>query len=209
MKNLMLAVFVLALAGVCSGQQDIVYLKNGSVIHGTVVETIPDSIVKVQTTDGSVFVWRMNDVEKISKEILPSEEEPSPPTNPVKMKRRHKNPYVAGVLSFLLPGAGQYYNGEISKGLAMTAVRIIGVAMMLNGTATNTTYYGGYYYQETVATPGYWVGLAINVGSFIWSVIDAPVSSGRINREREREMGLNIKPVSNGDGMTVGLAYRF
>jgi len=48
--------------------QDAVYLKNGSIIRGTVMEMVPGKNVKVQMADGSLFVYDMNEVEKISKE---------------------------------------------------------------------------------------------------------------------------------------------
>ena len=41
-------------------QQEIVYLKNGSVIRGTVIEQVPNKSIKVQTADGSIFVYQMN-----------------------------------------------------------------------------------------------------------------------------------------------------
>jgi len=50
------------------GQRDFVYLKNGSIIKGTVIETIPDSTVKIQTDEGRSYVYRMTEVDKITKE---------------------------------------------------------------------------------------------------------------------------------------------
>lgn len=52
-------------------QHDILYLKNGSVIRGDVVELIPDSTVRVVTADSSVFVVRMSEVDKIVKGTPP------------------------------------------------------------------------------------------------------------------------------------------
>ena len=48
--------------------QEVVYLKNGSVIRGTIVEQQPNVLLKVKTADGSIFVYPMNEVEKITKE---------------------------------------------------------------------------------------------------------------------------------------------
>ena len=50
--------------------QEVVYLKNGSVIKGVVIEQIPGQSVKVQTQDGSIFVYKMSEVDKIVKEDL-------------------------------------------------------------------------------------------------------------------------------------------
>jgi hypothetical protein len=51
--------------------QDVVYLQNGSVIRGMVIEQVPNVSLKIQTADGSVFVYEMKDVLKITKEQKP------------------------------------------------------------------------------------------------------------------------------------------
>ena len=38
--------------------QEVVYLKNGSVIRGTIIEQVPNESLKIQTSDGSVFAWK-------------------------------------------------------------------------------------------------------------------------------------------------------
>ena len=48
--------------------KDVVYLKNGSVIRGTIVEQVPNESLKITTKDGSVFICQMGDVERITKE---------------------------------------------------------------------------------------------------------------------------------------------
>lgn len=48
--------------------EEVVYLKNGSVIRGTIVEQVPNESVKIQTRDGNLFVYRMDEIQKISKE---------------------------------------------------------------------------------------------------------------------------------------------
>jgi len=52
----------------CVDYEDVVYLNNGSVIRGTVIEIQPEELVKVQTSDGSIFVYKMEEVERIAKE---------------------------------------------------------------------------------------------------------------------------------------------
>lgn len=48
--------------------KDVVYLKNGSVVKGIIIEQIPNESLKIETGDGSIFVYKMNEVEKIGKE---------------------------------------------------------------------------------------------------------------------------------------------
>ena len=48
--------------------QEVVYLKNGSVIRGLVIEQVPGVSLKIQTSDGSIFAYQMTEIEKITKE---------------------------------------------------------------------------------------------------------------------------------------------
>lgn len=48
--------------------QEVVYLKNGSVIRGTIIEQVPNQSLKIKTTDGNIFVFKIDEVEKITKE---------------------------------------------------------------------------------------------------------------------------------------------
>lgn len=47
--------------------EDVVYLKNGSIIHGTVLEIIPNQSIKIQTADNNLFIFKMEEVDKITK----------------------------------------------------------------------------------------------------------------------------------------------
>ena len=48
--------------------QETIYLRNGSVIKGNIVEQIPNGSVKIQIADGSLLVYQMSEVERITKE---------------------------------------------------------------------------------------------------------------------------------------------
>jgi len=48
---------------------DVVYLKNGSIIRGVIIEQVPNKSLKIQTRDNSVFVYNFEDIEKITKEL--------------------------------------------------------------------------------------------------------------------------------------------
>lgn len=51
--------------------QDVVYLKNGSIIRGIIVEQVPFQSLKIKTMDGSVFFYNLSEVSKITKEENP------------------------------------------------------------------------------------------------------------------------------------------
>lgn len=50
------------------GMRDVLYLKNGSIIKGYIIEQIPDKSLKIQTADGRVFVFDISEIDKIVRE---------------------------------------------------------------------------------------------------------------------------------------------
>ena len=67
MMFLFFSILILSVLGsnVFADTIDVVYLKNGSIIRGMVVETIPNETIKIRTADGSIFVYSLDEVEKI------------------------------------------------------------------------------------------------------------------------------------------------
>lgn len=65
---LLLVVFATTLLFTQNNLQDVVYLKNGSVIRGVIIEQILNKSIKIETADRSVFVYQMDEIEKMTKE---------------------------------------------------------------------------------------------------------------------------------------------
>lgn len=64
---------VLFLTSICvqaQNLQDVVYLKNGSILRGVIIEQIPNESLKLQTADGNIFVYKIEEIEKIGKEAM-------------------------------------------------------------------------------------------------------------------------------------------
>ena len=70
-KALLIVCAVVCSVFYASAQQyeDVVYLKNGSIVRGVILEQVPGTSLKIQTIGGSQFVYSIADVEKITKEI--------------------------------------------------------------------------------------------------------------------------------------------
>lgn len=128
-----------------------------------------------------------------------------------------KSPGLALGLSALLPGCGQYYNGDYVKGAVQTGIFATGIILALTlGTEssyssnayTDYGYYGTYtYYRpETEEWTSAWmyVGIGVAAGAWIWSVIDAPISAGSLNDQPARaSYGHMIE--SNNPACVVGV----
>lgn len=65
---LMIAFAISATAQSIGNYIDVVYLKNGSMIKGVIVEQVPGKTIKIKTADGSEFVYPIDDVEKFARE---------------------------------------------------------------------------------------------------------------------------------------------
>jgi hypothetical protein len=181
---LMLAMSIVVTPG-ASGQgplQDVVYLENGSVIRGTIIEQVPGESLRIRTRDGSVFFYRMEDVARITREA--AVEAPA-----------RKNPGTAlilavgpGVLS--LHGMGQWYNNEIGKGLLFFGAGIVGGALVLSDGPAGES--------QSELNRRATIGAIMWLGSLTWSSIDVYRSAHRINRDQ------GLAHANSGTRLTVG-----
>jgi hypothetical protein len=53
--------------------RDVVYLKNGSIIRGIIMEQVPGKSIKIETGDKSLFVFQMEEIEQMVKEQINEE----------------------------------------------------------------------------------------------------------------------------------------
>lgn len=150
--------------------QDVVYLKDGSAIRGTIIEQIPTESLKIQTRDGSVFVYDIQQVKRIVKEpILVQPAFPqAPPTN-------KKSPGVAFGLSFLIIGAGQIYNEQPEKAISHWILTI--------GVFTAFYYANDDYHFSANDRYLRDAGIIIGLTNWAWSMIDAASSADQINAQ--------------------------
>ena len=51
-----------------NGMQDVIYLNDGSVYKGIIIETVPNVSYKIQSEGGNVYAVTVSEVEKITKE---------------------------------------------------------------------------------------------------------------------------------------------
>jgi opacity protein-like surface antigen len=72
MKKITLLISLLLISVVIYAQKnnlvDVVYLKNGSILRGIIIEQVPNESIKLQTADGNIFVYQTSEIEKITKE---------------------------------------------------------------------------------------------------------------------------------------------
>lgn len=70
MKRSNLVAFVMVLAAVPAfGQsmEDVVHLKDGSVVRGTIIEQVAGESLRIETAGGNVFAFSMDEVAEITQ----------------------------------------------------------------------------------------------------------------------------------------------
>ena len=189
--------------------QDVVYLKNGSIIRGDIIEMVPGETVKIMTADGNVFVHAFADVERFSKERPVS----AIAVNSNAYNIEEKSPWLSGFLSFCIPGLGQFYNGESRKGWVDLATSLgsylgmyAGASMIVYGVDYEMMYDGTT--RDGMITTGImlmFAGMGVMIGNGIHSIVDAAKSSNRINAEN----GFVMYQIGEGCafGMQPSIAY--
>jgi TM2 domain-containing membrane protein YozV len=188
----------------------IITKKNGEEISALIFEVNTDEIKykKSDRESGPLYVIPKSEIEMINygkKNIDPIDDlQESPhfdtpeniqePAATATIEYRHKSPAVAFWLSFLYPGMGQFYNGQIGKGIVMASIgtaSYVGFFMAFNSIDLSTFDEG----NSTLLL----VSSVVLVGTYLWSVIDAPVSAKAINR-RNAALSWNL---GNGNSLSL------
>lgn len=71
-----------------TAKKDIIYLKNGSVINGTIIEQVPGKSYKILTSDNNTFTYTAEEIEKISTELSNA----APATSPAPIQQAAPTP---------------------------------------------------------------------------------------------------------------------
>jgi hypothetical protein len=156
--------YIILLFTLCSiaFSQDIIHTKSGSSFKGRIVEEFPNVQIVIQDIGGNRYTIAWDDIERIERGQWLG----------------RKNPVVSWALSFfLLPGLGQFYNGDNGQGGTNLGLHVMALALVI-----------GAEDRPQVA------GAVIGTANWIWSFIDAPVRSKKINRERGYANHLKLNP---------------
>ncbi|HET7040049.1 MAG TPA: hypothetical protein VFH97_09175 [Gemmatimonadales bacterium] len=186
--TLALAVILLvARAGQAAAQsdlEDVVYLKDGSIVRGILVEQVPGQSLLIRTRDGSQFRYPMDQVARITRE---PPQATAPAAAPPQIRQGNpKSGGTAVLYSLLLTGGGQFYNGDAGLGLGLLLTGLISAPFFVD--ATVTCYDSG---EQCGVSLGLGV---IFFGSKIFSIIEAPMGTRRWNREHGYALDLTPRP---------------
>ena len=190
---LILGIVVLSALGsnVFADTIDVVYLKNGSIIKGIVIEIIPNETIKIEIADGSIFVYPIDEVERIEKiEVVDKKLRTK-----VKLKSAGTARFISLTTGLFVLGGGQLYNGQYAKA--------VGYAFLGFGAET-FIFIGVNARQDSIVA----AGLLMMISGYMYSVLDAGDSANRINTERLKEASTSLRYIPN-QGLMASYNMRF
>ena len=155
--------FILSLFfSITAGAQDTidcVYLNNGSIIKGVIVEQIPGESIKIKTADGSLFVFKISEISDIKKEIRQS---PSSSLNTQKQES-------VGKLSWEYKNKRVVVDGETKQDLSGVVLkRLLGDADYNKFSEAQAKYAAGKSCMKSV----YWSAgiMAASCAVMVWEI---------------------------------------
>lgn len=93
--------------------------------------------------------------------------------------KKKKSPVLAFTLSlYPIFSGGQFYNGQYRKGLMLVGVQAAGMGLALQDLCLKGA--------ACDSSPGGTLGMFLFWGGYLWSVIDAPISANRINKQNQQ-----------------------
>jgi|GEM_PF-2527913 len=126
---------------------DVVYLKNGSIIKGIITEQVPGTAVKIQTADGSLFVFEYDEITKMTREpklatSAASANQPTPVTSaPATSKPKDRDEW----------GRTYNQNMELAKHKKQVSIALLSTGSVLIVGGTTLMLLSG---EKTLVSPG-------------------------------------------------------
>lgn len=163
-------------------QEDVVYLKDGSVIRGVIVYQVSDEPLKIRIQGGSVLVIDRADVLNIVKEV--------PMQSPMVLKPE-KDPAVAFMLSFLIIGTGQIYTEEYGQAFLHWLIAGACISLVYTGLEDNVRVLGVDFDpdDDDDAIIG---GLLLGLTNWGISMISAPIAAQEMNKKNRATQSVTL-----------------
>ena len=186
MKKIIFLFLALLLTATVSAQQnnlvDVVYLKNGSIIRGVIIEQVPNELIKLQTADGNLFVYQTSEIEKIIKET---------PTN------QSQNTFALREKS--LNQRRGYIGLSVGPSFAVGDYSDLPVGAVLNLVDF------GYLFSDNIGIAGKWFGtgyseddVSLGIGGLLAGLLASTPISPKINLEGKVLIGFSVFTLDDG-----------
>lgn len=180
MRKIIFLFFALLVTVFVSAQQnnliDVVYLKNGSILRGIIIEQIPNELIKLQTADGNVFVYQTSEIEKITKETPTNQSR-----NTLTFGEKESNKRKGYIGLSLGPSFGVGDVSDLPTGAALNLVDF------------------GYLFTDNIGIAAKWLGTGYSeggvdfgMGGLLGGLLASTPISSRVNFEGKVLIGVSV-----------------
>jgi hypothetical protein len=140
MKTWLICTSALVMLGAALGlaqeeRLDVVYLLDGSVIRGTIIEQIPNKRLKIETRDGTIRTIDFSRIKKITKEDVAE-------TSRQRPTRASDTRLIGGALFGGLSYAGLYPAAGVRLGTAIAGMAYVGIGVTTAFGDITASYFG-------------------------------------------------------------------
>ena len=208
---------------------DVIYLRDGKIVRGKILEKT-DSFLIVRASDGSISTFQADQIAATIQEEaglgtgggLSRGTEgggSSIGTGGNRSSIAEKNPQLAMLFSFIIPGAGQVYNGQTIKGGMYFGGAVSGIVVWSNfNTVSSSGDILSGNFNVKGPSPIRYVGLLIWAGAWIGSIYDAGKSANEINKKNgyghliefgDERVVLGVDPVDQRNRLGTALTLHF
>ena len=225
MKKYLLIGCILYSIFFCAEKVEVVHLKNGDVIKGTIIENVINEYVKIELQGGSILTFPYSDIEKISKESVQKKGNKKKTTsnssqfNTQQMlmyQTQKKNEGTAMLFSLIIPSGGHAYAGNWGRGLGLAAseVGLLIMAISIGFTENcSSSYYSAYEYCDYEPNGLFWVGYLGAIATRFYEIFDAGKEVKKYNQRLLMQYGMgpgfSMNIVPQKKGASLKLAYNF
>ncbi|MBN1231952.1 MAG: hypothetical protein JXA60_01175 [Candidatus Coatesbacteria bacterium] len=152
-------------------EEEQIIFTDGITLKGKSFPTTEKGKILFKTWDGKEFLIDKSIIKEIKSTQLYD-------------SSKLRSPWIAGIGSFILPSSGQFYNGDYKKGIIFGTIIYSGLIVL------GINYLGE---TDSTKTDNFLTGsVAIIIsGTYIYSIIDAPLSAirnnNRLNKLKEKK----------------------
>lgn len=212
--------------------QDVIILRNGVEVQAIVEEIGIENVryrradnlsgpIRVVSRSEILMIEFENGTREIFYETAPAIERPALTHSfgrPISPYGSERNPFLAGFLSFMIPGLGQFYNGDIGAGWLFLGSHILCSAIWLNSIDWIGLIEISYGEDVPINQTQFFIGFLGTMTVYIWSIVHAAQGAQRVNAVRGFRVAgntyFNIQPTlirsnysTNNQRHTHGLSF--
>jgi len=200
---------------VCQEVIDVVYLKNGDIVKGIIIENVPNNYIRIELEGGSILTYQYTEIEKFARElrtkgtvqpkhteqniiIQQQQQQVHPPTNNptqpsyitdaqklMMYESQKKSPTTAVLLSCLLSSAGHAYAGNWGRGLLFTAGRFACMYIAITLGIEEKTYDFKFHEDYTVTETNEVYTLGM-IGTLVLAIWEMVDASNEVKKYNEK-----------------------